>query len=68
MFKVGDRVHDRRFGFGRVDSIGKEFDKNYPVSVMFDEDYGYNRVFTLDGRYIESSEISLFLCEGTNTI
>jgi hypothetical protein len=47
VFKVGDKVYDARYGWGKVTDIS--FSTKYPIEVAFDKCNGYNDYYTYAG-------------------
>ena len=49
IFKVGDKVFDYNFGWGKVISIDDDSFLNYPINVDF-ENFNFRIGYTLDGK------------------
>lgn len=59
IFKIGDRVFDVRYGWGKVTSYGKD-NAHHPVRVQFDKDNSKEVIsYTKYGKEYELDDVSL---------
>lgn len=48
VFKVGDKVFDARYGWGKIINI--DYSKNYPICVDFETQYELKELYTIRGK------------------